>query len=266
MIEARASDAPRDTAGGQLTEEQLLRYSRHFPVPEIGPEGQKKLLASRVLIIGAGGLGSPAALYLAAAGIGTIGIADSDAVELSNLQRQILHGTHDLGRPKVRSAADALHALNPGVRVIPLCLAVGEDDLPALLADYDFVLECTDTFEAKFLINDACVRAEKAFCHGSVVRFFGQLMTWVPGKGPCYRCVFQTPPADSAGLTAREAGVVGAAAGVIGCLQALEAVKFLLGAGELLTGQLLTCDLLDMAFQKIPLLRDPQCPACGRRH
>lgn len=248
-----------------LNEEQAGRYARHFPVPEIGREGQEKLLAAKVLIIGAGGLGSPAALYLAAAGVGTIAIADSDEVELSNLQRQLLHGTSDLGRAKVDSAADTLRELNPGVRVIPYRMRVDEDNLPALLAGYDFVLECTDTFEAKFLISDACVRAGKPFCHGSVIRFFGQLLTYVPGQGPCYRCAFHRPPAPGDALTAREAGVLGASAGVIGCLQAVEAVKYLLGAGDLLTGCLLTVDLLDMEFQKIPLLPDPDCPACGRR-
>lgn len=246
-----------------MNEEQVTRYSRHFPVPEIGREGQEKLLGSRVLIIGAGGLGSPAALYLAAAGVGTLGIVDSDEVELSNLQRQLLHGTSDLGRAKVDSAADSLHALNPGVRVIPIRLKVDEENLPALLADYDFVLECTDIFEAKFLINDACVHAGKPFCHGSVIRFYGQLLTWVPGQGPCYRCVFRQPPAPGDALAAHEAGVLGASAGVIGCLQAVEAVKYLLGTGELLTGCLLTVDLLYMEFQKIPLLKDPDCPACG---
>ena len=247
-----------------LTEEQALRYSRHFPVPDFGREGQEKLLRARVLIIGAGGLGSPAALYLAAAGVGTLGIVDNDEVELSNLQRQILHGTSDLGRAKVDSAADTLKEINPSVRLITHRIFVTEENLPALLRDYDFVLDCTDNFPAKFTINDACVRERKPFCHGSVIRFFGQLMTWIPGQGgPCYRCAFHEPPAEGAVLSARQAGVVGASAGVIGCLQAVEAIKYLLGTGELLTGCLMTCDLLDMEFQKIPLLKDPSCPACG---
>lgn len=246
-----------------LSKEQQERYSRHFPVPDLGQEGQDKLLNAKVLIIGAGGLGSPAALYLAAAGVGTIGIVDSDEVELSNLQRQILHGTSDLGRAKVDSAADTLRELNPEVKLITHRIFVTEENLPALLSDYDFVLECTDNFPAKFCVNDACVKAGKPFCHGSVIRFYGQVMTWVPGQGPCYRCAFHAPPAEGAALTARQAGVVGSSAGVIGCLQATEAIKYLLGAGDLLTGCLLTCDLLDMEFQKIPLLRDPDCPACG---
>ena len=248
-----------------LSKEQELRYSRHFPVPEIGRKGQEKLLSSKVLVIGAGGLGSPAALYLAAAGVGTIGIVDSDAVELSNLQRQILHGTSDIGRPKVESAKESMCELNPGIEVVTYHMYADEANLPGLLAGYDFILECTDSFESKFLINDVCVRAGKPFCHASVIRFYGQVLTWVPGKGPCYRCIFHDPPVRGAALTAKEAGVLGASAGVIGCLQAAEAVKYLLGAGELLTGQLLTCDLLEMEFQKIPLQRDDSCPACGRK-
>lgn len=249
-----------------LSNEQIMRYSRHFPVPDFGKDGQEKLLDAKVLVIGAGGLGSPAALYLAAAGVGVLGIADSDVVELSNLQRQILHGTSDLGRAKVDSAAETLHELNPNVHVIPHHLFVTESNLPGLIADYDFVLECTDNYDAKFLINDACVKAGKPFCHGSVIRFFGQLMTYLPGHGPCYRCVFHHPPAPGDALPAREAGVVGASAGVIGCLQAAEAIKFFLGAGDLLTGCLLTCDLLDMEFNKIPLQKDPACPVCGNNH
>lgn len=248
-----------------LSNEQLERYARHFPVPDFGREGQEKLQKARVLVIGAGGLGSPAALYLAAAGVGTLGIADSDEVELSNLQRQILHGTSDLGRPKVDSAAETLRELNPHVQLVTHRLFVTEDNLPALLRDYDFVLECTDNFAAKFAVNDACVREGKPLCHGSVIRFFGQVMTWTPGRGTCYRCVFHAPPAEGTALTAREAGVVGASAGVIGCLQAVEAIKYLLGTGELLTGCLLTCDLLDMDFQRIALRRDPDCPVCGKR-
>lgn len=247
-----------------LSGDQTIRYSRHFPVPEIGREGQEKLLLSKVLIIGAGGLGSPVSLYLAAAGVGTIGIVDGDEVELSNLQRQILHGTSDLGRAKVESAAETLHELNPEVHVVPYHMIADEDSLNRIVADYDFVLECTDSFESKFMINDVCVRAGKPFCHASVIRFYGEVLTWVPGQGPCYRCIYHDIPARGAALTAKEAGVLGASAGVIGCLQAAEAVKYLLGAGELLTGQLLTCDLLDMEFQKIPIRQDSACPVCGK--
>lgn len=248
-----------------LTEEQTRRYARNILMRELGPEGQEKLLASRVLVIGAGGLGSPAALYLAAAGVGHIGIADSDKVELSNLQRQLLHGTGDIGRPKVFSAADSLSRLNPELKVEAHPVFVDEDNIGALIAHYDFVLECTDNFSTKFLINDACVRAGKPFCHGSVLRFFGQVMTWVPGQGPCYRCMFREPPPESAATCASQAGVFGAVCGVIGSLQAMEAAKYLLGVGELLTGTLLSFDGLDMEFQRISFPEcDPDCPACGR--
>ena len=248
-----------------MLKENLHGIRFFFPVPNIGISGQEKLLASKVLIIGAGGLGSPAALYLAAAGVGTIGIVDSDDVELSNLQRQILYGTSDIGQSKVDVAAETLRNLNPDIRVIPYHILADSKNLPDLLKDFDFVLECTDTFASKLLINDACVKADKPFCHGSVIRFFGQVMTWEPGRGPCYRCVFHDLPDEGAVLSARDAGVVGAAAGVIGCLQATEAIKYLLGIGDLLTGRLLVCDLLDMEFQIIPLFLDPECPSCGHK-
>lgn len=247
-----------------LSNEQLERYSRHILLKEVGVRGQKKLLNARVLIIGAGGLGSPAAMYLAAAGVGTIGIADGDVVELSNLQRQILHGTKDLGRPKAESARETMEDLNPDVHVIPHPFMVTAENIMELISGYDFVLECTDSFSAKFLINDACVLAAKPFCHGGIIRFFGQVMTWVPGEGPCYRCVFKEPPPPGAAPTCREAGVIGALPGTIGCFQAMEAIKYILGAGELLTGQLLTYDALDMEFQKIALRCDPDCPVCGK--
>lgn len=247
-----------------LSEEQAQRYSRQLVMKELGAAGQEKLSRAKVLIIGAGGLGSPAALYLAAAGVGTIGIADSDQVELSNLQRQILHGTGDISRPKVDSARDSMERLNPDVNVITHPSLVTESNITELIAGYDFILECTDNFPAKFLINDACVLSQKSFCHGSVVRFFGQVMSYVPGQGPCYRCVFKSPPSQDAVSTARQAGVIGAAAGTIGCLQALEAIKYICGLGELLTGRLLTFDALDMEFQEIRLLPDPDCAVCGR--
>ena len=232
-------------------------------MPEIGEEGQRILLSSKVLIIGAGGLGSPAALYLAAAGVGTIGIADGDTVELSNLQRQILHGMSDIGRTKTDSAADAIHELNPEVQIVPYIFTVDSEKLPEIVSEYDFVLDCVDDFKTKLIINDACVKTESPFCSGSVTGFYGQIITRLPGNGPCLRCVFRDPP-DGAEIRAETRGVLGAAAGVIGCLQASEAVKYLLGAGELLTGCLLTCDLLEMEFQKIPLLPDPDCSVCGR--
>ena len=248
-----------------LSEDQKKRYSRQLCIPEIGPEGQEKLLSSKVLIIGAGGLGSPAAFYLAAAGVGTIGLADSDVVDLSNLQRQILHSTETLGVLKVESAAERLHALNPDVQIVSCPVFVGEDNIEELISPYDFVVECTDSFEAKYLINDACVRLEKPFCHGAVIRFFGQIMTYLPGKGPCYRCAFRQAPDPAKAPDPKKLGVIGAVPGVIGCLQAMEAIKYLTGAGELLTGRLLNFDALEMDFEIIEVPPDPDCPVCGRR-
>ena len=247
----------------KMSEEQISRYSRQIRMPEIGEDGQRKLLSSKVLIIGAGGLGSPAALYLAATGVGTIGIADGDTVELSNMQRQLLHGMSDIGRAKTDSAVDAIHELDPAVQVVPYMLSVDSENLPDIVAGYDFVLECVDDFKTKLIINDACVKTGRPFCSGSVAGFYGQIITWLPGKGPCLRCVFRDPP-DGAELSSENSGVLGASAGVIGCLQAAEAIKCLLGAGELLTGCLLTCDLLDMEYRKIPIRRDSACPVCGK--
>lgn len=248
-----------------LSEAQRTRYSRQLLMPEIGPKGQEKLLASKVLVIGAGGLGSPAALYLGAAGVGTIGLADSDAVDLSNLQRQILHSTETLGIPKVESAAGRLRGLNPDVRVEAHQVFVDGENIDALIAPYDFILECTDSFDAKALINDACVRGGKPFCHGAVIRFYGQMMTVLPGKSACYRCAFPQVPDPEKAPDARKLGVLGAVPGVIGCLQALEAIKYLTGAGELLTDRLLTFDALDMEFQSVALKRRNDCAACTGR-
>lgn len=246
-----------------FTNEQLERYSRHIILKEIGVKGQKKLLNARVLIIGAGGLGAPAALYLAAAGVGTIGIADADVVDLSNLQRQVIHATADVGKPKVDSARESMQAINPDVRVIPHHVFIASDNIRDIIKDYDFVLDGTDNFPAKFLINDACVMERKPFCHAGIIRFKGQLMTWVPDQGPCYRCVFKNPPPKDAVPTCKQAGVIGAMAGVIGCLQAMEAIKYITGAGELLTGCLLTYDALKNDFHKIRLPRGSGCAVCG---
>ncbi|MDE6889055.1 MAG: HesA/MoeB/ThiF family protein [Eubacterium sp.] len=249
-----------------LSKEQQQRYARHFTLDEVGEEGQEKLLGAKVCIIGAGGLGSPAAFYLAAAGIGTIGIADADAVELSNLQRQILHGTADIGRKKALSAKGSLERLNPDTVVHPYPVLVNEDNIADLIDGYDMVLDAADNFETKFLINDACVRAGKPFVHAGVIRFQGQLMTYVPGQGPCYRCIFKEPPPQGAVPSAKEAGVLGAACGVIGSLQAMEVVKYVLGAGELLTGRLLVYDALSAQLRTIKLPeRAHDCRACGCR-
>lgn len=247
-----------------LTNEQLERYSRHIILKEVGAKGQKKLLNAKVLIIGAGGLGAPAAMYLVAAGVGTIGIADADEVDLSNLQRQIIHSTEDVGKAKVRSAKETMNQLNPDVTVNTYRTFVTSENIQELIKDYDFIIDGTDNFPAKFLINDACVMAGKPFSHAGIIRFQGQLMTYVPGEGPCYRCVFRNPPPKDAVPTCKQAGVIGAMGGVIGSLQAMEAIKYILGVGELLTGYLLTYDALKMEFRKVKLPKHvPDCPVCG---
>lgn len=247
-----------------FSNEQLERYSRHIILKEVGAKGQKKLLNGKVLIIGAGGLGAPAAMYLAAAGIGTIGIADADEVELSNLQRQIIHGTEDLGKAKVQSAKETIERMNPDVTVHTYRTFVDSKKILELIKEYDFIIDGTDNFPAKFLINDACVMAGKPFSHAGIIRFKGQLMTYVPGQGPCYRCVFKNPPPKDAVPTCKQAGVIGAMGGVIGSLQAMEAIKYILGVGDLLTGYLLTYDALTMEFRKIKLPKHvPDCPICG---
>jgi thiazole biosynthesis adenylyltransferase ThiF len=248
-----------------LGKDQLERYSRHIILREVGVRGQKKLLGSRVLVIGAGGLGSPAALYLAAAGVGTIGIVDADEVDLSNLQRQILHRTPDVGKAKAESARETLTALNPEVEVRVFRDRLTAANILECIRDYDFILDGTDNFPTKFLINDACVIAQKPFSHAGIIRFQGQMMTYVPGRGPCYRCLFENPPPPDAVPTCAQAGILGAVGGVIGSLQAMEALKYLLGTGSLLTGSLLTYDALKMSFRRIsfPLRRD--CAVCGER-
>lgn len=247
-----------------LTDEQLERYSRHIILKEVGAKGQKKLLNAKVLIIGAGGLGAPAAMYLAAAGVGTIGIADADEVDLSNLQRQIIHGTADVGKAKVKSAQETIAQMNPDVTVNTYRTFVSADNIRDLIKDYDFIIDGTDNFPAKFLINDACVMEKKPFSHAGIIRFKGQLMTYVPGEGPCYRCVFKNPPPKDAVPTCKQAGVIGAMGGVIGSLQAMEAIKYIIGKGELLTGYLLTYDALTMEFHKVKLPKDTHnCAVCG---
>ena len=224
---------------------------------------KKKLLKGKVLIIGAGGLGAPAAMYLAAAGVGTIGIVDADEVDLSNLQRQIIHGTADVGKAKVKSAKETMNAMNPDVQVNTYRMFVDASNIRELIREYDFIIDGTDNFPAKFLINDACVLEKSRFtCRNH--RFKGQLMTYVPGEGPCYRCVFKNPPPKDAVPTCKQAGVIGAMGGVIGSLQAMEAIKYLIGVGELLTGYLLTYDALTMEFHKIKLPKDTHnCAVCG---
>ena len=248
-----------------FTNEQLERYSRHIILKEVGVKGQKKLLNAKVLIIGAGGLGAPAAMYLAAAGVGTIGIADADEVDLSNLQRQIIHATEDVGKPKVQSAKETMNRMNPDVTVNTYRTFVSSENIMDLIGPYDFIIDGTDNFPAKFLINDACVMAKKPFSHAGIIRFQGQLMTYVPGQGPCYRCVFKNPPPPDAVPTCKQAGVIGAMGGVIGSLQAMEAIKYIIGKGDLLTGSLLTYDALKMEFRRIRLPKNTDsCPVCGK--
>ena len=246
-----------------MTDEQIERYSRHIILKEVGAKGQKKLLNGSVLIIGAGGLGAPAALYLAAAGVGHIGIVDADEVDLSNLQRQVIHATADIGKAKVKSAKESMEAINPDVKVSTYRMFVDSTNVRELIREYDFIIDGTANFPAKFLINDACVLEKKPFSHAGIIRFQGQLMTYVPGEGPCYRCVFKNPPPKDAVPTCKQAGVIGAMAGTIGTLQAMEAIKYLIGKGDLLTGKLLTYDALKMEFRKINLKKDCNCAVCG---
>ena len=247
-----------------FTDDQLERYSRHLILKEIGVRGQKKLLAARVLVIGAGGLGSPAAMYLAAAGVGTIGIVDDDVVDLSNLQRQIIHGTGNVGMPKVESAAETVTSINPDVTVKPYHIRVSAGNIAELIAGYDVIVDAADNFSTKFLINDACVLAGKPYIYGGALRFEGQLMTYVPGRGPCYRCIFRDMPAAGEVPSCKEAGVLGAVVGVIGSMQSVEAVKLILGVGKPLTARLMTFDALAMTCRAVPLPeREPDCPVCG---
>ncbi len=248
-----------------LTEDQIQRYSRHIILKEVGGKGQKKLLNGRVLIIGAGGLGAPSALYLAAAGVGTIGIADADTVDVTNLQRQVIHFTPDVGKPKVESAAEKMRAINPDVTVTTYQSWVSAANIADLIADYDFVIDGTDNFAAKFLINDACVLGGKPYSHGGILQFVGQTITILPGESTCYRCVFPAPPPTDAIPTCSQAGVIGVLPGVIGSIQATEAVKFLLGKGELLSSRFLMYDALEMTFRDVAIKRNPRCPICGEK-
>ena len=246
-----------------FNDERLERYSRHILLDDIGIAGQERLWKSKILIVGAGGLGAPAALYLAAAGVGILGIADADVVDLSNLQRQIIHFTPDVGRPKVLSAAEKIRALNPDVYVRIHQEFLRADNILPILAEYDFVIDGTDSFAAKFLINDACVIAGKPFSHGGILRFRGQTMTVLPGQSACYRCVFNAPPPVGSVPTCSQAGVLGAIAGMLGTIQAAEALKFVTGAGRPLADCLLTFEALDMSFRKVKLHRNPRCPVCS---
>jgi len=248
-----------------LTDEQLKRYSRHILLPEIGIAGQEKLLNSNILIIGTGGLGSPTAMYLTAAGIGHIGLVDSDCVELSNLQRQIVHLTKNIGKAKVLSAKETLNEMTPAADIITYNEMITANNITDIInnKNYDFIIDCTDNFPTKFLINDACVLLHKPFSHAGIRRFEGQSMTYVPGKGPCYRCIFKNPPPPEVVPPARQTGVLGVMGGIMGNIQATEAIKYILGIGNLLTGSLLTYNALSMQFRKIKISANDDCAVCG---
>ena len=245
-----------------FTEEELLRYSRHILLKDVGVEGQENIRNGKVLVVGAGGLGAPVALYLAAAGVGTIGIVDGDVVDLSNLQRQVIHFTGDVGHPKVESARDKMLAINPNVKVNTIREFLMSDNALDIIKDYDFIVDGTDNFPVKFLINDACVMAGKPFSHGGILRFEGQTFTHLPGTA-CYRCLFKSPPPANAVPTCSQAGVLGAIAGMLGTIQAAETLKYLTGVGELLTNKLLTFNAKTMDFRKINTRRQASCAICG---
>ena len=248
-----------------LTPDELQRYHRHLILPDVGEDGQRKLKAARVLLVGAGGLGSPAALYLTAAGVGHLGIVDADAVETSNLQRQVLHGTHDVGRPKTASAQDRLRDLNPHVDVAPYHTRLTSANAMEILRSYDVIVDGSDNFQTRYLVNDACVLLGKPNVYGSVIRFDGQAAVFGTAEGPCYRCLFREPPPPGLIPNCAEGGVLGVLPGLVGVIQATETIKLITGAGEPLVGRLLLIDALRMRFRTIEVVRDPECRACGTR-
>ena len=247
----------------EFSETQITRYSRHILLPEVGGKGQKKISKGKVLLVGAGGLGSPAALYLAAAGIGTIGLIDSDVVDLSNLQRQVLHHTSDIGRSKVLSGKEKIQALNPDVNVILYEERLHASNALKMFAEFDVIIDGVDNFPGKFLINDACFFADKPLVHGGILRFDGRVTTIIPRKSACYRCIFKAPPPPGLVASCQEAGVIGVLAGIIGTIQATEALKLILGIGRPLTDRLLDFDARRTHFREIRVKRNPDCRLCG---
>jgi adenylyltransferase/sulfurtransferase len=247
----------------QLTREQILRYSRHLIMPEVGIEGQQKLKDAGILLIGAGGLGSPLGLYLAAAGVGRLGIEDFDTVDFTNLQRQIIHRTEDVGRLKVDSAKERILGINPEVQVQTYHTKLSRDNVMELIKGYDLVIDGTDNFPTRYLVNDACVFQRKPNIYGSIFRFDGQATVFVPFEGPCYRCLYPEPPPPGLVPSCAEGGVLGVLPGIIGVIQATEAIKLILGRGEPLIGRLLLYNALTMAFREVRLRRSPDCPVCG---
>ena len=252
-------------SGFGFTEEQVLRYSRHIILPKIGGAGQRKLLDAKVLCVGAGGLGSPVAMYLAAAGVGTLGILDFDRVDLTNLQRQLLHDTDDVGRSKVDSAAERINAINPGVNVIKHDTVLNSENAFRIIEPYDIVVDGTDNFPVRYLVNDATQMLGKPLVYGSIYQFDGQATVFMPGQeAPCYRCLFPEPPPPGTVPSCAEGGVFGVLPGIIGTIQAIEAIKLIIGIGDPLIGRLLLFDALDMEFTTVKLRWDPDCPVCGK--
>lgn len=246
-----------------FSEEQIERYSRHIILPEVGGKGQKKINESKMIVLGAGGLGSPSIMYLAAAGVGILGIVDYDRVDLSNLQRQIIHSTEDIDKPKSESAQRVVAGLNPDVEVKTYQTRLEADNIKDIISEYDVVLDGTDNFSTRFLVNDACYFLKKPLVHAAILRFDGQVMTIIPDDGPCYRCLFREPPPPGAVPNCQQAGILGVVAGTVGTIQATEALKVVLGQGNLLTGRLLVYDALDMRFRVVKARKDPKCPLCG---
>jgi molybdopterin/thiamine biosynthesis adenylyltransferase/rhodanese-related sulfurtransferase len=258
-IRGPASELP------QLTQEEILRYSRHLIIPDVGVEGQRRLKAARILMVGAGGLGSPIGLYLAAAGVGTLGLVEFDTVDVTNLQRQVLHGTKDVGRPKVDSARDRIQDLNPHVQVVAHETRLTSENALEIIGQYDLVVDGTDNFATRYLVNDACILLGKPNVYGSIFRFEGQSTIFCTDDGPCYRCLYPEPPPPGLVPSCAEGGVLGVLPGLLGLIQATEAVKWVIGAGESLVGRLLLVDALGMHFRTVKLRKDPRCPACGTR-
>ncbi len=248
----------------QLSKDEILRYSRHLIMPEVGMEGQLKLKQARVLCIGAGGLGAPLALYLAAAGVGTLGIVDFDVVDFTNLQRQVIHDTNDVGRPKLESARDTILDINPNVEVIPYETRLTSENALDIFRDFDLVADGTDNFPTRYLVNDACVLLGKPNVYASIFRFEGQASVFYAKEGPCYRCLYPEPPPPGLVPSCAEGGVLGVLPGIMGCIQALEAIKLILGKGEPLIGRLLIFDALGMRFRELKLRKNPECPVCGK--
>jgi molybdopterin/thiamine biosynthesis adenylyltransferase len=262
ILEWQEQGLPVVTAAG-LTPEQRMRYSRHTLIPEVGVDGQIKLLNAKVLLIGAGGLGSPAALYLAAAGVGTLGIVDDDLVDESNLQRQVIHNTERVGTPKTESARKTIEALNPDVKVVEYRTRLDASNIIEIIKDYDVLVDGADNFPTRYLLNDASVRLRKPVVSASILTFDGQVSTFVPYVGPCYRCLYPTPPPAELAPSCSENGVLGVMAGIMGLLQANEVTKLVIGIGEPLIGRLLLFEALSTSFTELKVRRDPDCPICG---